>query len=45
LGIILAIIFHLFDRRCCMIHDGAFMGSLTISVHLPLQRLSVGDRM
>jgi hypothetical protein len=37
--------FHLFDRRCCMIADAPFMGGLTISVHLFLQRLSTRQRM
>jgi hypothetical protein len=43
-GMVRAIMLHLFDRRCCMIHYAAFMGGLTI-VHLPLQRVSARDRM
>jgi hypothetical protein len=37
--------FHLFARLGCMVPDAAFMGGLTISVHLLLERLSVRDRM
>jgi hypothetical protein len=35
-----AIMLHLFDRRCCIIHHPTATGVLTISVHLPLQRVS-----
>lgn len=34
------IMLYFFDRRCGIIHNAARMGSLTISVHLRLQRAS-----
>jgi len=40
-----AIMLHLFNRRCCPIHDRAPKASLTISIHLPLQRVSARTQM
>jgi hypothetical protein len=44
-GIGRAISLHLLDRRCCIIHGAAPIEGPTISVHLPLQRVSARDRM
>jgi hypothetical protein len=40
-----AIIFHFLNGRCRIVHDPPPMGSLTISVHLRLQRGSESDWM